>query len=73
MRDLARREDIGALRLRTIAAKDYACSDFPGHAGNTPLDPAVVLDLYWSVLVPRRVAVSAIGSGRASDQIPHRS
>jgi len=70
---LTGRDDIGALRLRTIAAKDRACGDFPGHAGNTPLDPAVVLDLDWSVLVPRRVPVSAIGRGQASDQMPRRS
>lgn len=48
------REDIGALRLRTVAAKDRACHDFPGHDTSVPLDPAVVLDIDWSVLMPRR-------------------
>jgi 2-methylfumaryl-CoA hydratase len=48
------REDIGALRLRTIAAKDHACGDFPGHDRSVPLDPCVVLDIDWSVLMPRR-------------------
>ena len=49
------RDDIGALRLRTVATKDRACGDFPGHDTSVPLDPAVVLDIDWSVLMPRRV------------------
>jgi len=49
------RDDIGALRLRTVAAKDRACSDFPGHDKSVPLDPAVVLDIDWSVLMPRKM------------------
>ena len=49
------RDDIGALRLRTVATKDRACGDFPGHDKSVPLDPAVVLDIDWSVLMPRRV------------------
>jgi 2-methylfumaryl-CoA hydratase len=48
------RDDIGALRLRTVAAKDHACHDFPGHDRSVPLDPCVVLDIDWSVLMPRR-------------------
>ena len=48
------RDDIGALRLRTIAAKDHACHDFPGHDRSVALDPCVVLDIDWSVLMPRR-------------------
>ena len=47
------RSDIGALRLRTVATKDRACADFPGH-DPTVSDPAVVLDLDYSVLMPRR-------------------
>jgi 2-methylfumaryl-CoA hydratase len=46
--------DIGALRLRTVAAKDHACGDFSGHDRSVPLDPCVVLDIDWSVLMPRR-------------------
>ena len=42
------RGDIGALRLRTVAATDHPCHDFPGD------DPAVVLDLDATVLMPRR-------------------
>lgn len=49
------RTDIGALRLRTVATKDCACGDFPGHAAGAAPDGAVVLDLDWSVLMPRRV------------------
>jgi len=47
------RSDIGALRIRTVATKDRACHDFPGHDATTA-DPAVVLDLDYSVLIPRR-------------------
>jgi 2-methylfumaryl-CoA hydratase len=39
--------DVGALRLRTIAAKDRPCADFPRE------DPAIVLELDYWVLVPR--------------------
>ena len=48
------RSDIGALRVRTVATKDRACHDFPGHDAGAALDPAVVLDLDYSVLMPRR-------------------
>jgi 2-methylfumaryl-CoA hydratase len=47
------REDVGALRLRTIAAKDHACADFPGKDGDGKYQPAVVLDLDYWVLIPR--------------------
>jgi 2-methylfumaryl-CoA hydratase len=46
------RSDVGALRLRTIATKDRPCGDFPLNAGDA-LDPAVVLDLDYWVLMPR--------------------
>ncbi|HXW26494.1 MAG TPA: MaoC family dehydratase [Xanthobacteraceae bacterium] len=49
---LPRRSDVGALRLRTVAAKDRPCADFPLHAGEG-YDPAVVLDLDYWVLMPR--------------------
>jgi len=44
------REDIGALRLRTLATKDQPCAGFPDG-----YDPSVVLDLDYWALVPRRV------------------
>ena len=46
------RGEIGALRLRTIAAKDRPCGDYP-QAGGEPPDPAVILDLDYWVLMPR--------------------
>ncbi len=48
------REDLGALRLRGIAAKNQPCAEFPlaGEDGKT--HPAVVLDLDYTVLMPRR-------------------
>ncbi len=49
------RDDVGALRLRTVAAKDRPCADFPGHDATAAADPAVVLDLDYSVLMPRRI------------------
>ena len=47
------RSDIGALRLRTVAAKDHACADFPDTDGAGKPHPAVVLDLDYWVLLPR--------------------
>jgi 2-methylfumaryl-CoA hydratase len=46
------REDVGALRLRTIAAKDQPCATFPGKNGGN-YDPAAILDLDYWVLMPR--------------------
>ena len=45
------RDDVAALRLRTIATRDLPCRDFPiTDAGNTYLE-GVVLDLdYWALL-----------------------
>jgi 2-methylfumaryl-CoA hydratase len=50
--DLPGRDDVGALRLRTVAAKDRPCTDFPLKAGSED-DPAVLLDLDYWVLMPR--------------------
>jgi 2-methylfumaryl-CoA hydratase len=47
------RTDVGALRLRTVAAKDRPCADFPLKDKEGKYDPAVVLDLDYTVLVPR--------------------
>jgi 2-methylfumaryl-CoA hydratase len=46
------REDVGALRLRTIATKDRPCADFPRRIGAED-DPAVILELDYWVLMPR--------------------
>lgn len=47
------RMDVGALRLRTVAAKDHPCADFPLKNDEGKYDPAVVLDLDYTVLIPR--------------------
>jgi 2-methylfumaryl-CoA hydratase len=49
---LPERDDVGALRLRTIATKDQPCAGFPLRAGDKD-DPAVILDLDYWVLLPR--------------------
>jgi 2-methylfumaryl-CoA hydratase len=50
--ELPGRDDVGALRLRTVAAKDHPCADFPLKSGSED-DPAVLLDLDYWVLMPR--------------------
>ncbi len=50
--DLPGRQDVGALRLRTIAARDHPCDDFPLKSGADD-DPAVLLDLDYWVLMPQ--------------------
>jgi 2-methylfumaryl-CoA hydratase len=47
------RSDLGALRLRTIATKDQPCTDFPNMATDGKYPASVVLDLDYSVLMPR--------------------
>ncbi|MDF3074458.1 MAG: meaC [Alphaproteobacteria bacterium] len=47
------RNDLGALRLRTIAAKDHPCADFPHKTDDGKSHAAVVLDLDYWVLMPR--------------------
>jgi 2-methylfumaryl-CoA hydratase len=50
--ELPGRDDVAALRLRTIATKDKPCADFPLKQGDAD-DPAVILDLDYWVLMPR--------------------
>ena len=50
--ELLGRDDVGALRLRTVATKDKPCDDFPYKIGKE-YDPAVILDLDYWVLMPR--------------------
>ncbi|HEY4162371.1 MAG TPA: MaoC/PaaZ C-terminal domain-containing protein [Dongiaceae bacterium] len=52
--EMPARPDIGALRLRTIATKDHTCADFPSAEPDGKYLEAVVLDLDYSVLMPRR-------------------
>jgi 2-methylfumaryl-CoA hydratase len=46
------RDDVGALRLRTVATKDRPCADFPLKSGEE-YDPAIILDLDYWVLLPK--------------------
>ena len=50
--ELPGRDDVGALRLRTVATRDRPCADFPYKDGEE-YDPAVLLDLDYWVLMPR--------------------
>ena len=48
------RGDFGALRIRTLATKDQTCHDFPDRDAEGHFDPSVVLELDYTVLMPRR-------------------
>ena len=48
------RSDLGALRLRTVAVKDGETAQFPLKDAEGKYDPSVVLDLDYTVLMPRR-------------------
>jgi len=48
------RQDMGALRLRTVATKDRPCADFPDKDADGKYDPAVVLDFDYTVLMPKK-------------------
>ncbi len=44
---------LGALRLRTVATKDTPCAAFPDRDGDGRYPESVVLDLDYTVLIPR--------------------
>lgn len=47
--------DIGALRLRLVAARDHPCADFPLKLEDGADHPAIVLDLdYWAAVPIKR-------------------
>ena len=48
------RDDAGALRNRMVAVKDRACADFPYQDAGGAHEPGVVLDIDYTVLMPRR-------------------
>ncbi len=50
---LTGRDDVGGLRLRTVATKNRPCADFPLREGEG-YEPSVVLDLDYWALAPRR-------------------
>jgi 2-methylfumaryl-CoA hydratase len=52
--DLPGRCDLGALRLRTVAVKDRSAADFPYRDAEGVYDPSVLLDLDYTVFMPRR-------------------
>ncbi|HJS33657.1 MAG TPA: hypothetical protein VJ924_16810, partial [Alphaproteobacteria bacterium] len=47
------RDDVGAVRIVTRAAKDHPCADFPQKIGTDADHPALVLELDYTALVPR--------------------
>lgn len=51
--ELPGRADAGVLRLRTVASKDRSSSEFPDRTEDGKRDPDVILDLDYSVLIPR--------------------
>lgn len=52
--DLPGHAGLGALRLRTVALKDRPAADFTHKDAEGKHDPAVVLDLDYTVFMPRR-------------------
>ena len=52
--EIAGHRDLGALRLRTVAVKDGESDQFPLKNTEGKYDPSVVLDLDYTVLMPRR-------------------
>ncbi len=50
--ELPGRDDVGALRIRTIATRDKPCAGFPLMEGEG-YDPAIILDLDYWALIPR--------------------
>lgn len=52
--ELPGRDDLGALRIRTVATKDLPCAEFPYRDADGKYLPGVVLDLDYTVLMPRR-------------------
>lgn len=46
-------DSLGALRVRTLATKDRPCTDFPDKDSDGKYDPGVILDLDYTVLLPR--------------------
>jgi len=48
------RNDLGALRLRTVATKDQPCAEFPYKTTDGRYAASVVLDFDYTVIIPRR-------------------
>ena len=54
--EIGGRGDVGALRIRTVGTKNQPCTDFPDKDAEGKDDSAVVLDLDYWALMPRRQA-----------------
>jgi 2-methylfumaryl-CoA hydratase len=52
--ELPGRNDFGAIRLRMLATKDQPCGSFPSRDPEGKFEPSVVLELDYTVLMPRR-------------------
>jgi 2-methylfumaryl-CoA hydratase len=52
--DLPGNPDAGALRVRTLATKDASCENFPDKDEDGKRSPAVVLDLDYWVILPKK-------------------
>jgi 2-methylfumaryl-CoA hydratase len=50
---LPERDDVGALRVRTVGVRDHECHDFPDKTTDGKDHHAIVLDIDYTVLVPR--------------------
>lgn len=51
--ELPGRDDVGALRIRTVATRDFPCADLPYTDADNRYDPSVILDLDYWALMPR--------------------
>ncbi len=51
--DIPGRNDVGALRIRTLGVKNATCEDFPDKGEDGKRDPNVVLDLDYWVILPK--------------------
>ncbi len=52
--EIAGRADVGALRVRTVGVKNRSCEDYPDRSDDATAGD-VVLDLDYTVLMPRRL------------------
>ena len=57
---IADRPELGTIRIRTIATKNFPCASWPAKGEDGRYDPAVVLDLDYWLLMPRRSDRTAI-------------
>ncbi|PHQ66778.1 MAG: hypothetical protein COB93_11620 [Sneathiella sp.] len=53
--DVPGQKETSALRIRTLATKNKLCDSFPDKVDDGKRDPAIVLDLDYWVILPKRV------------------